>query len=135
MSLSSLSSVASGNTPYDFTQMTSKQAISAGGDLARRYLISGDQFAILAGETTALTSVPIGGNQAGGLNSLASTAEANYLDVLKNSIASMKSMSGKNQAEMNGLNTSESLQVVLTDYQYGASNGIQQSGTALSTLA
>jgi hypothetical protein len=135
MSLSNLSSIASSNALYDFTNMTSKQAISAGGDLARKGVLTGDQFAVLAGDTTALSSTPIGGNKAGGVDLLNSTSQSNYFSVIQDSINYMKSVPNKDQAEMNGLQTSESLLAALNQYQYGSTSGVQLSGTSLNELA
>ncbi len=90
MSVTSVSSMASGAGLYDFTNLTSKQAIADAGDLAKEGAITDDQFAIVAGDTPALANSTGRAIPAGSQDPLHSLSTENYFKLIQNDITSLE---------------------------------------------
>src|SRR5271163_2078587 len=118
MSISGISNTA-GNQ-YDFSSMTNQQEIAAASNLANQGVITGDQFAVMAGEAVSFS--PSGGVQAGGANDpLNSNTNQNFVQMLKNNIVELQNMAGSDPAMQKSLTTETSLMNVLNQYESSGS--------------
>jgi len=131
MSIANIGSFTAGVDLYNFTDLTSRQAISAAGQLANEGIITDDQFSIIAGETPALSTVPINGYQVGSPDPLNSDVKSNFLQLTEANISSLESYAGSDPAVGKTLGLYESLLPVLDKLQnqYDSSVGSQTAGT------
>ena len=131
MSIAGISGVGSGGGLYDFTNLTSKQAISAASNLVQQGAITGNQFASMAGDTTALSFSPSGGVHAGSGDPLNSLATANYFDIIKNNIASLEGKANGDAGLARALTNDKALLQAITAYQ-GQTDPYSSSGSLVS---
>ncbi|HWZ51142.1 MAG TPA: hypothetical protein VNW54_06740 [Granulicella sp.] len=130
MSISGISNTT--GSQYNFSNMTNQQEIAAASNLANQGVITGDQFAVLAGE--AVSYVPSAGVQAGAANDpLNSTTNQNFVQMLQNNIAQLQNAAGSDPAMQKSLATEASLMNVLN--QYGTSGSTLSNGTIMNQQA
>ncbi len=129
MSVTGVSSISSGGSLYDFTNLTSKQAISAAGDLAKQGAITDDQYAILAGDTPALANSSGRAMSASSQGPLNFLSTENYFKLIQNDISSLENNTSNDPDIEKALAGNKAALQAITEYQgqidpYATSTGL-----------
>jgi hypothetical protein len=127
MSVSGLSSISSGTTSYDFTNMTPQQLLNAGSQLYADGKITSQENVSLMG--MACASAPAPGTQLPDNVGLNSTTGENFVKMLQDNIAQLESLGSLDTGEQKSLAGDQGLLKVLDTYQ----TGVQASDPALQT--
>jgi azurin len=132
MSSFAMSALSLGASQYDFSSMTNTQDIAAAANLANEGDITGDQFAIMAGE--ALSFSPGGSIQAGSSSDpLTSTTDQNFVKMLQENITDLQSVAGGDTAEQKSLTTETALMQELNSY--GMTGTTESNGALINQNA